>query len=111
MAENIDRGIHTFHNGSTTPGNGNVLAVSDLSSLVNIEFVTEGSFSAVVKARIVSGKWYEWPVYQLPGYDQILTSIADHTKAYQVELKGIKELKVELLSVTGAVTVYGKVVG
>jgi hypothetical protein len=111
MAGNMGISNHTFHNGTTSVGNGVQYNIIGQENTIILQFITSGTFAAVVEAKLVdSNSWYAWDVYKKPSYDSV-ASITDKIYAYEIDVTGTTAIRVRLTAVSGALTCYGRVVG
>ena len=113
MAGNAAISNHVFHNAITVAGTGNVYNVCGQADTMKLEFSisTSGTFSATVEAQAVdTNKWYNYGVLELP-LRTALATITDATVLYDVDLRGITKLRVNVSTVTGTLTVQGRAVG
>jgi hypothetical protein len=112
MAANRSIDNHTFFENATTIGISDYMITSDASQM-NLEFVCDGTFEAKITADNYPknvGGFYDYPCYKLPSYESMST-ITDDGYLYNVDVSGIDYLRVEILSLTGTLSVYAKVVG
>jgi hypothetical protein len=112
MANNNLIKVHTFHNNTNSVGNGTQYNVHELASVVKLQFICSGTFTAVVEAQLVdTNTWYPYDAYTIPTYDLITTNITDKNYLYEVDVTGISALRIRLTSLTGTLTCYGRIVG
>lgn len=103
-----------FHNASDGIGNGNDYAVSGNADTMKLEFIqsVDGTFSATVKAQLIDdAKWYTYPIVQCSKTYTIDTVVTDNSYIYEVDLKAISKIRIEITAITGTLSVYGKCVG
>lgn len=100
-----------FHKNVTSPATGLEFDVSQ-GNLINIEFESEGSFSAnfEAKANSVTTIWKPVMAANLATLD-LATTATDKSYIYQLDLTGISLIRVNLTSVSGSISVYGRFVG
>lgn len=113
MAANRSIDNHTFFKDATSTGISDYMITSDASSMT-LKIVTTDTFQIKITADISpksEGTFKPYPCYQLPDFTTITTGITDANYLYNVDLSGIDYLRVEIVSVTGSVSVYAKVVG
>ena len=113
MAGNAAICNHIFHNAITVAGTGNVYDVSGQADTMKLEFSisTSGTFSATVEAQVLdTNKWYTYEILELPLRTPLAT-ITDATVLYDVDLRGVTKLRVNVSAVTGTLTVQGRAVG
>jgi hypothetical protein len=92
----------TFHDNTTVDGS---------MQYMNIQFITTGTFIAKVEAQgVVEDVWYPYPAFRYPAYELMDTNISDKNFLYNIDLNGITKIRINLISVSGAISVYGKVV-
>lgn len=114
MAGNNRIANHTFHLNSTTITTGTEYIVSGQANEMNIFFniSSSGTFKAVIEGYDYdTNKWYLWDVYQIPSYTEYSSGITDATKAYNISIKGIDKIRVNILSLNGILNCNGKAVG
>lgn len=113
MAENNSKSNYIFYDSVTSISNTTnaIFSVISDASEMNIVFDCTGTFEAKVYASIFNkNNMKPYPVYKLPDYTMV-SSITDGSYMYNIDLSGIDYLKVELVSLTGTITVSGKAVG
>lgn len=102
----------TFHNKTTNIGDGKIFNVDGKSDTVNLEFITNGTFTAKLMAQVIDEtKWYPYECFKKPTFDLITDTITDSNYIYGVDITGISKLKVVVTAVSGELTVLGKAVG
>lgn len=115
MANNAIISCHTFHNESAGASTGIDYNISSAQGdTMKLEFIVSesGTFSATVKAQLIdSSKWYTYPAIQQSKTFPIDSVITDANYLYEVDLRAISKLRVDLTAITTTITVYGKVVG
>jgi hypothetical protein len=113
MASNRSIDNHTFFKNQTTTGVSDYMITSDASEM-NLKFECTGTFEVKITADIYPKNInipYLYPCYKQPTYEPITTTITDGTCLYNVNLSAIDYLRIEILSLTGTISIYGKVVG
>jgi hypothetical protein len=112
MAGNNNLNNHVFHKDSTQIGTGADFNINYDTSFMNIQFITSGTFVAVLKAKLIdSDTWYPYYSLKVPTGELMSGNITEKSCLYQVDLTAISALRVELTSVDGALSCYGKAVG
>lgn len=103
----------TFHNNVSGIGTGVEYTINGNANSLMLQFITSGTFTAKVEAQLTdTNTWYTYPCIQLPAMTFITDTFTDKTTLYQVDLSsGISKVRVNLTAVSGAITVYGRVVG
>lgn len=113
MAANSAISNHVFHDAITQVGTGNVYNVSGNADTMKLEFSisTSGTFSATVEAQVLDeNKWYSYGVLELPLRTSLAT-ITDATVLYDVDLRGVTKLRINVGAISGTLTVQGRAVG
>lgn len=113
MAGNRSLDNHVFFNAATTVGTSDLTVTSDASSM-NLKFVSTGTFQVRITADISpknSGAMFSYPCFKYPLYEVVSDVITDASFLYNVDLSAIDYLRVEIIAITGALSIYGKVVG
>lgn len=113
MAANRSIANRTFFEDVSTVGVSDFMVLSDASSM-NLKFISTGTFTAKITANLSpksKGGFYPYPCFKLPTYDIIQDVITDDKYIYNVDLTGIDYLRIEIVSISGSLSVYGKVVG
>jgi len=100
-----------FQNAVTTTGTGTEFNVNGAEEM-NIQFImTSGTFTAQIKALGVDqSTWYAYPSFKLPTYELMSSTITDKSFLYNVDLRCISKIRVELTALSGTITVLGKAV-
>ena len=114
MAENGSISTVTFFENQTGLGVSKEFVVESNASTMTLKIAASDTFSIKIWATIEPkeiGNFCVYPVIQLPSYSLIEGNIVDGEKLYQIDLIGIDYLKIEIVSLTGTISVYGKVVG
>ena len=104
---------HTFHNAITSASTGTDYSIHSAEDFMNLEFVisTGGTFSASVKAQVLdTNVWHDYEVFDHPTRTATAT-VTDATKLYELNLRGISKVRIDVTAVTGTLSVYGKAVG
>jgi len=114
MGFNSSKSAPTFYENVTTIeeiSTSTMHVISDESSM-NLEFVCDGTFSAKIYAKVSEkGTFKPYPSFELPSYNLITDTITDDSFIYNIDLTGVEYIKIVLVSLTGTISVYGKVVG
>ena len=112
MAFNNSISSFTFHDKTTTIGDGAIFEVTGASNTINIEFITNGTFTAKLMAQVIDEtKWYPYECFKKPTYDLITDTITDSNYIYSTDMTGISKLKIVITAISGELTVLGKAVG
>lgn len=103
---------HTFYKNVTAIGTGIEYVVDEFAKTMNLQFITSGTFTAKLWVKLIDpNEWHLWPCLKYPKYDLIDSEtvfITDKKSIHQVDLVGITALRVQLTSVTGAISIYGR---
>jgi len=102
-----------FHEDNSDIGDGNILTITNNMSTVNFEVISsdDNDFEAMVYAQLVdSDRWYNYPCFKLPTYELIDNSFSESGYIYTVDVSAISKIFIRLLSNTGLISIYGKVV-
>jgi hypothetical protein len=114
MADNSSISTFTFYKNVTSilDNATNCFNVTSNASEMTIKFICTGTFQAKVYAGIIDKEnMYPYPVFKLPDYTMITDIITDSNCLYNVDLSAIDYIKIELVALTGNISVYGKAVG
>ena len=114
MAGNSAISCHIFHDYAYEIGTGNDFKVHSQADILKIEFnISEsGNFSANVKVKMeYDSPWREHPIVQMSPTFPILTTVTDPNYLYELDLRGISEIRIELASLTGYITIRARAVG
>ena len=102
-----------FHNNITTVQDGSVYIVPSNSSVMNIDFVERGvnsTFVAIIEGKVVAeSNWSTIRVWNLA--EATGTKNPNTFGAFQCDLSGWSEVRCRITSLTGTISVYGKIVG
>lgn len=115
MAANSTIKIHTFHSNVTSPSVGTDYAINGQADLMRLDFdITDGTtFTALIQVKMkYDSDWKPYPVIKdAPTYD-ISTTVTDATYLYEVDVRAIESIRVELTTVNGTVSeITGRLVG
>lgn len=107
--------FHVFQNGITSTSTGTVYNIPvDGVELINIAFdlSSGGSFSATFQARVDldNSPWVSIGATDLCTAD-ISQTATDATHLYQMYIGGIAALRVNVTSIDGTLSCYGKIIG
>lgn len=78
-------------------------------SIVNIEFVTDGTFNATFEVQTNSDTWHSVSAINL-GSMQVENSATNKASLYMVDLTAVSKLRVKINNTSNPISVYGKVV-
>lgn len=101
----------TFHQNATSVVDGNVYQITSDASTINIDFDGSGDFTAVIEGKVS---------YNSSAFDEIMAvnlktlemSAKPNTlDTYQCDLTAWSYIRVRITSITGNISVYGKLVG
>lgn len=104
----------TFHSGSISIGTGKEYLSNGGANEINLYFsISEGgTFTAIVEAYMYeTNTWYPWDVYQRPSFTLMNNGISSANNVYNVDVKGIDKLRVNLTAINGTLSCYGKAIG
>lgn len=113
MAANRSLDNFIFFKDATTTGSKDYMVTSDASQMM-LKIETTGTFSLKLTADNSpksSGSLKPYACYQIPTMTSITGNITDAGYLYSIDLTSIDYLRVEIVSLTGLLSVYGKVVG
>jgi len=100
----------TFHDGTTTVSNGNLMDVEQLSNIMNVFFKTTGTFTVIFEGQIeYQGDFYPVPAVNLSSMT-FGTTASDATGIYQIDLSGWSYIRCRVSAITGSLTCKSKVV-
>lgn len=113
MSANRSIANHVFFENTNTIGLGKEYIVSSDASQMNLKFICSGSFQAKITADIAPKEeiFKAYPCYQIPDFTKITDIITSANYLYNIDLSAIDYLRIEILSLTGTISAYGKVVG
>lgn len=113
MANNRSIANHVFFENATTTGKSDYSITSNASQMT-LKIIPTGTFQLKITADVSpksEGNLKHYPCYQLPSMTAITDYITDANYLYSIDLTAIDYLRVEIISLTGSLSVYGKAVG
>jgi len=99
-----------FQDKITSPSNGKMIRPDSNASSITIEFETEGTFTANFEVQGITGKFYPIMATNLGTYDSA-TSTSDKNYLYQVGVVGAVGMRVNIVAISGELTVHGIIRG
>jgi len=114
MAGNNSISNHTFFDKATSIGVGKDFYVTSNASEMNIKFECIGTFQAKITADIHpknENEFFSYPCIKYPECTLIDDIISDSNAMYNVKITGIDCLRIEIITLNGILSAYGKAVG
>jgi len=109
--ENCPMNQHTFFENASATGTSDYAVVSN-QSLMTLKFESTGTFSVKVLVDInPKTKFHPYFGIKFPTLEVLIDTFSDETYLYQIDLHGIDYVQLEITSITGQLSAYGKVVG
>jgi hypothetical protein len=113
LAGNRSIANHVFFENTTTIEKSDYMITSDANQMT-LKIVATGTFQIKITADISPksiDNFKPYPCYQLPNLTSITDVITDANYLYSIDLTSIDYIRVEILSLTGSLSCYAKVVG
>jgi hypothetical protein len=101
----------TFHKNATSISDGIIQSILSDANTMNIDFMGSGTFTALIqgKTSYESDKFDDIMGVNLATYD--MTTTPNTFDTYQIDVTAWSYIRVKLTSVTGNITVIGRLVG
>jgi hypothetical protein len=110
MAGNRSIAEVEFHTNATSPAAGLEYAITSDASTINIDFMGSGAFLATIEGKVSSkSEWDEICAGDLKTNE--VSTQPNTFNTWQADLVGWCYIRVRLVSVSGTVTVIGRLVG
>jgi len=113
MAANRSLDNYVFFENQSTTGSRDYIVTSDASQIM-LKIVSNGTFSIKLTADTSpksEGNLKPYYCFKIPDLTKITDVITDGGYLYSVDLTDIDYLRVEIVSITNTLSIYGKVVG
>jgi len=99
-----------FHDTTTSISTGKELSVIGGYQTINIDFRSTGTFTAQFESEDLFGDWSPIVAVNLTTFG-FSTSTSDADSTYQIDLTGLVGFRINITSISGTLSAYGKVVG